>query len=209
LIIQPIVEGHGEVEAVPVLLRRFQEEVGSYNFRIARPIRRKRSELHTEEQVRRSVRLALGTPECTGILILFDSDDDCPALVGPQVQQWAKTEAGEVACEVVLAHREYEAWFLSAVESLRNFRGIKPDAVSHQAPETIRDCKGALEQQMQGSASYSPTVDQAAFTSQFDVARAYRTCRSFRRIINAFGNLVRAAGNEIEVWPPNQWQEGL
>jgi hypothetical protein len=208
LTIQSIVEGHGEVEAVPVLLRRFLAELGEHGLEIARPIRRKRSELGTEEQVRRSVRLALGTPECAGILILFDSDDDCPALVGTQVQQWAKTEAGEIACEVVLAHREYEAWFLSAVESLRNFRGIRPDAVSHPAPETIRDCKGALEQQMQGSASYSPTVDQAAFTSQFDVARAYRTCRSFRRIISAFGNLVSAADGAIRNWPPNHWREG-
>ncbi len=208
LIIQTIVEGHGEVEAVPVLLRRLQAEAGSYNFQIGRPIRRKRSELSTEDQLRRSVRLALGTPECCGILILFDSDDDCPAVVGPQVQQWARTEAGEIACEVVLAHREYEAWFLSAAESLRNFRGVEPDAVSHPEPETVRDCKGALEEKMLAGVSYFPTVDQAAFTAQFDIARAHLASRSFRRLTTAFGNLVQAAGAVIEIWPPNHWREG-
>ncbi|HEV2962558.1 MAG TPA: DUF4276 family protein [Candidatus Angelobacter sp.] len=207
MIIQPIVEGHGEVAAVPVLLRRFQQELGAYHFQIARPIRRKRSELVTEEQLRRSVRLALGIPECSGILILFDSDDDCPAVLGPQIQRWAQIEARAIPCEVVLAHREYEAWFLSALESLRNFGGIKPDAISHSAPETIRNCKGALEHYMIVGDSYSPTVDQADFTSRFDVARAYRTCRSFRRITTAFENLVRATGHEIEIWPPNHWQQ--
>jgi hypothetical protein len=206
LTIQPIVEGHGEVEAVPVLLRRLQQELGVYTFQIARPIRRKRSELITEEQVRRSVRLALGTLECAGILILFDSDDDCPAILGPRIQQWAQIEAGAILCQVVLAHREYEAWFLSAMESLRDFRGVLPDAISHPSPEAIRDCKGTLEQQMIAGNSYSPSVDQAAFTSQFDVTQAYRTCRSFRRITTAFGNLVRAAGHATQGWPPTHWQ---
>src|SRR5262249_43178936 len=126
LIIQPIVEGHGEVEAVPLLLRRLQAELGTYTFQIARPIRRKRSELITEEQVRRSVRLALGTPECAGVLVIFDSDDDCPREFGPMVKGWAQAEAGNIPCEVVLAHREYEAWFIAAVESLRGYRGVRP-----------------------------------------------------------------------------------
>ncbi len=205
--IQPIVEGHGEVEAVPVLLRRLQQELGVYGFRIARPIRRKRSELATEEQVRLSVRLALGQPECAGVLILFDSDDDCPAVVGPRVQQWAQMEAGATLCQVVLAHREYEAWFLSSLESLRSFRGVTPDAISHPTPETIRDCKAALEQHMASGSSYSPSIDQAAFTSQFDIPQAFRTCRSFRRLATAFRNLARATGFEMDVWPPAHWQD--
>jgi Domain of unknown function (DUF4276) len=154
LIIQPIVEGHGEVEAVPLLLRRLQAELGIYTFQIARPIRRKRSELTTEEQVRRSVRLALGTPECAGVLVIFDSDDDCPREFGPTVKGWAQAEAGNIPCEVVLAHREYEAWFIATIEFLRGYRGVRPDAVSHPTPEEVRDCKGALEDRMERGTSY-------------------------------------------------------
>ena len=41
--------------------------------------------------------------DCTAILILFDSDDDCPREKGPEVQAWAREEAGELPCVVVLA----------------------------------------------------------------------------------------------------------
>ncbi len=39
MIIQPIVEGYGEVEAFPVLLRRFVEEAQAWTVNIGRPIR--------------------------------------------------------------------------------------------------------------------------------------------------------------------------
>jgi hypothetical protein len=37
--IQPIVEGHGEVEAVPVLLRRLAAEAGGFDVQVATPRR--------------------------------------------------------------------------------------------------------------------------------------------------------------------------
>lgn len=182
--------------AVPVLLRRFQAESGNYGFQIARPIRRNRSQLVTEEQVRKSVRLAMGTPQCVGILIILDSDDDCPATLGPAIEQWAQMEAGEILCQVVLAQREYEAWFIAAVESLRGFRGIRTDATSHSAPESVRDCKAALEESM--IIGYSPTVDQAAFTERLDLTRVHQVCRSFRRAADAFGRLASVAGSKVQ-----------
>jgi hypothetical protein len=205
LIIQPIVEGYGELNAVPVLLRRLQAKLGVYTFQIARPIRRRRSELATEEQVRRSVRLALGTPQCGGILILFDSDDACPKEFGPTVQAWAQAEAGAVPCAVVLAHHEYEAWFRAAIESLRGFRRVRPDAVSHPTPEGVRNCKGAFEERLEVGASYSPRVDQAAFSSQIDFRQAHLSCRSFRRLTKAFGQLAEATGAALPAWPPAAW----
>jgi len=41
--IQPIVEGHGEVSAVPVLLRRLRDQAQAFALDINAPIRRKRS----------------------------------------------------------------------------------------------------------------------------------------------------------------------
>lgn len=198
-------EGHGEMEAVPVLLRRLQAEIGTYTFQIARPIRRRRSELATEEQVRRSVRLALGTPECGGILIMLDSDDACPKDFAPLVQNWAQNESGLIRCEVVLPHREYEAWFIAAIESIRGIRGVRLDAGSHPAPEEVRNCKGALEERMNAGSSYSPRVDQAALSAQFDLRQAHLCCRSFRRLVKAFGQLAEGTGAELPVWPPPAW----
>lgn len=53
--IQPIVEGYGDVEAVPVLLRRLRDLCGAYRIDVNRPIRRTRSELAREDTLRKSV----------------------------------------------------------------------------------------------------------------------------------------------------------
>lgn len=45
MMIQPIVEGYGEVEAVPILLRRFIEEANAWDIVIGRPIRCNRNKL--------------------------------------------------------------------------------------------------------------------------------------------------------------------
>ena len=84
--IQAIVEGHAEVEALPVLLRCLRDEIEAFAVEFLRPIRRKRSELVQEQPVRNAVRLALLKPECQAILIVFDGDDDCPAHLAPMVQ---------------------------------------------------------------------------------------------------------------------------
>lgn len=163
--IQPIVEGRGEVEAVRVLLRRLINEAGAYGFEVDRPIRLNRSDFVNEGSLRRWVRFALEKTECRAILILFDGDDDCPKTLGPRVEAWARAEAGTVPCAVVVAHREFEAWFLAAIESLRGERGILGDAVSHPSPEVPRNAKGQLSDRMTAGRSYPATADQAALAA--------------------------------------------
>ena len=120
MVIRPIVEGYGEVKAFPVLLRRLVEEAQAWT--IGRPIRRTRSQFVQKAGVEEAVRLALKEQDCGAILFLFDGDDDCPAELGPTVQAWAAAVATHIPCSVVIAHREYEAWFLAAIESLRGYR---------------------------------------------------------------------------------------
>ena len=207
--IQPVVEGHGEVIAVPVLLRRLRDEIGIHQVDFLHPIRRKRSELVNEPALRKSVRLALLQEGCTGILILFDGDDDCPGELGPQVQAWASDEAGQTPCAVVIAESEYEAWFLGSLETLRGRRGIRADAVSHPSPESVRGAKETLDENMQPGSSYLETTDQAALTALFDFASAHRKCRSFRRLVKAFG-LVASGGQGLQrPWPPPTWSREL
>lgn len=203
--IQPIVEGHGEVAALPVLLRRLRDESQNYSFDINPPIRRKRSELVRESELRRSIKLARLQRDCGAILILFDSDDDCPKTFVTQLQKWAESEAAPLPCSVVLAHREYEAWFLAAIESLRGVRGIRPDAESHPEPESPRDAKGRIEERMLPSRSYSETADQPALSAKFDLSIAHRRCRSFRKLVKSFGTITNAMGVAIGDWPPPAW----
>lgn len=203
--IQPIVEGYGEVGAVPVLLRRLRDQGGAHGFEINRPIRRNRSDFVREDSLRKSVRLALLQDECRAILILFDGDDDCPKTLAPTVEAWARDEAGSVPCVVVIAQREFEAWFIATIESLRGRRSILDDAVSHPSPEEPRDAKGQIESRMTPGTSYSETADQAALTALFDMSAAYAKCRSFRRLVKAFGLMVTGVGIELTPWPPADW----
>jgi len=205
--IQPIVEGHGEVGAVPELIRRLRNEAQAFNLDVNPPIRKKRSELVDETQLRKAVRLAMKQEDCAAILIIFDSDDDCPAEKGPEVEAWAQDEAGNLPCVVVLAHHEFEAWFLAAIESLRGTRGVRDDAESHPKPETPRGAKGQLEKRLIKGRSYSETADQTAMTARFDMAQVYRRCRSFQRMVRAFGLLASRLGFHLNPWPPEAWED--
>ena len=51
-------------------------------------------------------------------------------------------------CGVVMAQREYEAWFLAAIESLCGQRGIVSDALYPQDPEQVRGAKGVVSRFM-------------------------------------------------------------
>ena len=205
--IQPIVEGHGDVAAAPVLLRRLIAEAQAWETVIGRPIRRKRSQLIRQPEVDKAVRLARLQPNCRGILVMFDADTDCPAELGTAVRQWAVAAAADMPCEVVLPQREYEAWFLAAIESLRDHRGIRPDAVSHPEPEAPRGAKEQLEARMHPGGSYFETTDQPAFSKMFSMAAAHRRCRSFRKLTSSFGALLRGMGQEVTPWPPAVWME--
>ncbi len=205
MIIQPIVEGQGDEAAVPVLLRRLAEEAQAWNVQVARPHRRRRTQLVQRDTLQDAVRVARLTPGCSAILILFDADDDCPKELAPTLEEWAREAAGGKACAVVMANREYEAWFLASIEALRGRSAILPDATSHSTPEAPRDAKGELERCMAHGASYSPTVDQAALTAHLDLASTYQRCRSFRKLVSAFGELAIAAGVAPAEWPPAAW----
>ena len=205
MIIQPIVEGHGDVEAFPVLLRRMLVEAGGSAVGIGRPIRRRRHELVRESDVQKAVRLALLQQNCRAILILFDGDSDCPATLGPEVREWALASAGNVPCEVVIAHREYEAWFLAAIESLRGRRGIRSDAESHPAPEEPRGAKEQLEARMRAGISYIETTDQPALSALFSMSDAYRRSRSFRKLTRSIGALLSNLQQDVGTWPPPAW----
>jgi hypothetical protein len=105
-----------------------------------------------------------------------------------------------------MAYREYEAWFLGSIESLRGQRGIRTDAESHPNPEQPTGAKGHLEARMEEERSYHETTDQPALTALFDLAPAYRRCRSFRHLIKVFGELATAGGLDLGDWPPAEWQ---
>ena len=204
--ILPIVEGYGEGDAVPLLLRRLIAASNAHALEAGRAIRRKRHELVQEGPLRKAIRLALLQRDCAGELVILDADDDCPKDLAPVLEGWARQEAGCVPCAVVMATREYEAWFLAAADSLRGLRGIRADASPPCDPEAPRGAKEKLEELMEGGCTNSETADQAPLTASLDLGTAFQRSRSFRRLVTAFGHVARRAGVELADWPPPRWR---
>ena len=122
------------------------------------------------------------TSRTDAILILIDADDDCPAHLGPMLLARAKAAQGDRRISVVLAKREFEAWFLATAESLAGTRGLRSNISAPQAPELIRDAKGWLTKQRVDGRSYRPTVDQAALAHTMDLNRARSRSPSFAKL---------------------------
>ena len=179
--IATIVEGHGEVEALPLLLRRIAASLGE-TVHTPRPIRVKRDKVVKAGELERAVELAARHARRDGcILVLLDADSDCPKDLAPQLLQRAKQARPDRDIRVVLANTEYEAWFLAAAESIAGKRGIDLDTGSPEDPESIGSPKGWLRMHMPRDQPYSETLDQAALSAVFDLEAA-RSAPSFDKL---------------------------
>jgi hypothetical protein len=178
-----IVEGDGEVEAVPVLLRRYAELAGwSGRLHVQTVIRQPASKLLRPGELERHVELAarkLGGPG--GILVLLDCEDDCPATLGPSLLARVRKARSDLPTSLVLAHREFEAWFLGSAESIAGKRNLPATLQSHHAPETVRGCKEWLSDKMPRSFAYDEVNDQPALAAAFDLNMAKVSCSSFEK----------------------------
>ena len=195
-VVVAIVEGDGEVAAVPVLLRR----VGAWlspqvPATISQPIRVRRDRfLNREEEFRRHLLLAAAKAGDEGwIVVLLDADDDCPAELGPRVLERARGVVPHRSVSVVLANREYEAWFLAAAESLHGQRGLALAYPLEFDPEGLRDAKGWLGARMTGG-RYRETTDQPAFSALMDLEMAREASRSFRKLCDEWSRQMAGTG---------------
>ncbi|MEQ1566465.1 MAG: hypothetical protein ABMA64_12560 [Myxococcota bacterium] len=176
-----VVEGKGEVEAVPVLCARIVfVHLGAPRSEWAvdaDPIRLPRSQL-VDERVARGARppRAEGLARASGLirgrgahaaLVLVDSDGDCPASWGPA----ARLSSGHSA---VMAVREYEAWLLAGHSRV-------DDA------DTVRNPKAVAAREWPG---YRPTTRQAELTRSMDLSAAEQRSASFRYLVRELRRLV-------------------
>jgi len=191
----PIVEGHGDVRAVPILLRRVAAElyaVQGLQVLPAHRVPRGRMFAADSAELKKAIELAArrirGAGSAGGVLVLLDADDDCPAREAPMLL--ARIRRSDVPVRVVMATREYEAWFLAAAESLRAHRGVVASAMAPPDPESIRDAKGHLAGAiLKPGAFYQETVDQPALTATLGIEQARRApsfdklCRDVRSLL--------------------------
>jgi len=90
LSIVPIVEGQGDVAALPILLRRLLwEQNNRYDVQIAKP-KKTGGSGGLMRDLEGFLRLAASTPDCGSILVLIDADDKCPKELAKKLASRSK-----------------------------------------------------------------------------------------------------------------------
>ena len=179
-----VVEGHGEVEALPLLIRRIASTINpALTPAIKPPIRVGRQRVFQPYEFERTIKLAAAKAGDDGIvLFVLDADDDCPF----EKCDWIKREARRIIPGItifaVMAKREFEAWFIAAAESLAGYRGLQDGLLAPEYPEEIRGAKEWLSRRMDGGRLYRPTMDQTAFAATFDMEMARSRSPSFSKL---------------------------
>lgn len=178
-----IFTGHGEREALPVLLRRVAARIDPgldvkvcSRHRISEDLMRKPGEL--DLAVEQAGRL-MGRRGAVLIVADCDWKDGLPCKDAPSLLERAQRARPDIRTRLVLANKEYEAWFLAAAESLRGRRGLPADLVAPPYPEAIRGAKEWLGDRMAHGHGYAPVTDQPAFTHLFDLDLARQRSPSF------------------------------
>lgn len=179
-----VVEGHGDQKAVPVLVRRFmQEQALRYDVEVMQPFRVKRGRFSKSFNDYENALIFL-SGSADVVLVILDADDDCPVALADELSNRAKKAIEHVPVHVVVANREFEAWFLAGIDSLREYRGVPTDAECPADVETIRGAKGRFEGLLE-TGVYSETIDQAKFVAALGFESASTNSRSFRKLVKA------------------------
>ena len=106
-----------------------------------------------------------------------------------------KAAQPDVSIGVVLAKREFETWFLAAIESLRGRRGLPDDLQPIPDVENVQDAKGRLTDLMAGSGVYSSVPDQPALATTFDMDLARQRSDSFDKCWREIERLLAEAAS--------------
>jgi hypothetical protein len=203
-----IVEGHGEIDAARILVDRLWRDSSLPPMHWAIP-KRAFDSLHKRSSVERMCELLRSEKSCSAALILRDADDpdDCPATNGPLTASWIASLNLPFPTAVVLARREFEAWFLPCMQNMAGSRirdglQLQAGATWEGDPEEVRNAKGELTKYLYPkNKAYKESVDQAALTQLVDFALLRSTN------VRSFGTLERALKflsepHESSVYPP-------
>lgn len=192
LVVTSLVEGYGEVEALPVLLRRIIEVIAPEKWvDVQRPVRVSRGTMLKKGEFERYLEFAIRQHQGNGVtLVLLDADDDCAAELGLELRKRAEAHRPGALVGVVAAVKEFEAWFLAGARSLAGKRGLPLGLEPPAEPEGVRDAKGWLQLRRTDGLAYGPTVDQPALAAVVDLAAARTGAPSFDKLWREVQRLI-------------------
>lgn len=146
LSIIPLVEGPGDIEAVPTLLHKVLTDLGQWQWYVGPPY--KVNSLGALQKKLSSVLQNVAKEKnCGAILLLLDLDDGCPVDSALRLAAEIRKLNLRQPVAIVFAHGEYEAWFLASLSTIAGYHGLPKDVVYEGGVENKRDVKGWLKAQ--------------------------------------------------------------
>ncbi len=195
VIIASVVEGHGEVPGLPALLQRIARDYSVWPLLTPPSFRRNKGGLVLPGGVEAAVQAAAHhIGKAGGVLLVLDADDDCPAELGPALLARAQGARSDVPVSVVIANREFEAWYLAGASSLAGQLDFPAALAPPARPEEILGAKKWLTDQRKraNGPPYKPTVDQAPLARMFDMRQARQGAPSFDKFCREVEFLLTA-----------------
>jgi hypothetical protein len=189
-----LVEGDGEVAAAKLLVRRILfEKHERYEFQLETYNASGRGNLTTDKGLEFFLNRLRRDKDCGAVLILLDAEKEdvaCPPRLAKSFAEQSQKLNLPFPVVVVVAVCEYESWFLANLESIAPKYGI--EAKYEGNPEEECSAKGWLERQMPKDQKYRETVDQEKMSQLMNIEKTYEACRSFKRLVDALGELLKA-----------------
>lgn len=207
--IVPIVEGDGEVNAVPLLLGKLVSRIGRAEIGVDRVLNAGScSNLTKPDGLERFVQLAALRSDCAAVLVLMDADKGCPLKIAQGFVTRINNLGSKFPVVVVIAKCEYEAWLVASLDSIagKEIEGCSglPAGTTYpeQDVESLVAVKGWLSRQFTGSRRYKETLDQAPMTRLLNPDLVAPRSRSFRRLQHALEEALTAIdGKKVVVTP--------
>lgn len=174
-----VVEGAGDKQALPILLRCHLHAGGEFRDVLGKPVPlHGRTKAFVPNGIEGYVAVAASRPGCVGVLVVLDGEGDCVAELGPTLRKRAD-DVSRVPVQIALADRDFEDWLYCSAETLhlglgehdRGQRGL------HVIKQALRP------------ASCTKPVWQPRLASQVDLTLARPRSASLDRCLERFDEL--------------------
>lgn len=196
-----IVEGHGDVDAFPILIRRMCAELFGEAVVVEVPYRLPKGRITRPVDLQGvlelgALRLKERAEEGDKLLMIVsrDADDECPVAVAKTINDIAAQTMAKDICHSVIPNEEFEAWLLAGAAPLAQHPDCVGQAYVTDNADSIKNPKGVFERQvLREERTYSETVDQPKFTAQIELGDAtFGRSRSLRRLRDVIERTILA-----------------
>lgn len=198
----PIIEGDGEVTAVPILLRKILYRIQRFDIQVSRPKNANgRGNLTKEGGLERFITYAWKERDCGAIIVLMDAENECTVDIAKDFSKRINALGVLFPVVIVIAKRMYETWLLASIETIAGHLDLQPNIEPPPHPEEIPNPKRWLEDHFPPGRAYKETQDQDSMTDLLDIDLASST-RSFRRLLHAIEQAVHAIDSNTRIVTP-------